>query len=37
MEQEFPGQPEQRVLHFFQLELIALVIEFVAELPCLRT
>src|SRR5215217_5285979 len=35
--QEVPGQPEQRVLHFFLLELIASVIELVAELPGLRT
>src|SRR5688500_16745089 len=34
--QEVSGQSEQRVLHFFLLELIASVIELVAELPGLR-
>src|SRR5215203_3225065 len=35
--QEVSGQSEQRVLHFLRLELIASVIELVAELPGLRT
>src|SRR5215204_3741493 len=34
--QEFPGQPEQGVLHLVCLDLIASVFEFFAELPGLR-
>src|SRR5215216_6682214 len=35
--QEVPSQPEQDVLHFVRMELLTSVIEFVAELPGLRT